>query len=198
MPFRVNVLVLGLEGILAVHMFAFAHYLHAKDRIMGRRASILVGSMNCKIVLVMEPESFHGDGCSSNAQTWRKPMKKVVNGGLTGALALLLVACASQPPVPSDQLAVARNAIDYAVEMGARDHAPGDLQQARQHLAEAERAVEQGENKIARQLALEAEKIARLADRKSRSAQSRRQVEQLEDTVEALREEISRAQGGSS
>ncbi|WP_376696802.1 DUF4398 domain-containing protein [Wenzhouxiangella sp. EGI_FJ10305] len=127
-------------------------------------------------------------------------MDKVLNGGLIGVLALFLTACASQPPVPNDQLAVARNAIDYAVEMGARDHAPGDLKQAREHLAEAERAIEQGENKIARQLALEAEKMARLADRKSRSARSRRQVEQLEDTVEALREEIARArmQGGSS
>ncbi|MDZ7790424.1 MAG: DUF4398 domain-containing protein [Xanthomonadales bacterium] len=125
-------------------------------------------------------------------------MDRVLSGGLVGVLALVLTACASQPPVPTDQLAVARNAIEYAVEMGARDHAPGDLQQARDHLAEAERAVEQGENEIARQLALEAEKIARLADRKARSARSRRQVEQLEDTVEALREEIARAQGGSS
>jgi flagellar biosynthesis component FlhA len=121
-----------------------------------------------------------------------------MNGGLIGVLVLFLTACASQPPVPTDQMAVARNAIDYAVEMGARDHAPADLKQARDHLAEAERAVEQGENEIARQLALEAEKIARLADRKARSARSRRQVEQLEDTVEALREEIARAQGGSS
>lgn len=127
-------------------------------------------------------------------------MDKVLNGGLIGVLALLLSACASQPPVPNDQLAVARNAIDYAVEMGARDHAAVELQQAREQLAEAERAVKQGENKIARQLALEAEKMARLADRKARSARSRRQVEQLEDTVEALREEIAsaRAQGGSS
>ncbi|HLS05109.1 MAG TPA: DUF4398 domain-containing protein, partial [Wenzhouxiangella sp.] len=67
----------------------------------------------------------------------------------------LLAACASKPPVPEDQLAVARNAIDYAVDMGARDSAPRELEQARKHLAEAERAVEQGENEIARQLALE-------------------------------------------
>lgn len=125
-------------------------------------------------------------------------MDRVLSGGLIGVLVLFLSACASQPPVPTDQLAVARNAIDYAVEMGARDHAPGDLQQARDHLAEAERAVEQDENEIARQLALEAEKMARLADRKARTARSRRQVEQLEDTVDALREEIARAQGGSS
>lgn len=125
-------------------------------------------------------------------------MDRALNAGLFALLALLLGACASQPPVPNDQLAVARNAIDYAVEMGARDSAPQELQQARDHLAEAERAVEQNENEIARQLALEAEKMARLADRKARAAQSRRQVEQLEETVEALREEIARAQGGSS
>lgn len=125
-------------------------------------------------------------------------MDRVLSGGLIGVLALALSACASQPPVPTDRLAVARNAIDYAVEMGARDHAPDDLQQARDHLAEAERAIEQDENRVARQLALEAEKMARLADRKARTARSRRQVEQLEDTVDALRQEIGRAQGGSS
>lgn len=125
-------------------------------------------------------------------------MKQVMSFGLTAALALLLVACASQPPVPTGQLAVARSAIEYAVEMGARDHAPDDLQQARDQLAEAERAVEQDEHEIARQLALEAEKMARLADRRARAARSRHQVEQLEDTVQALREEIARAQGGSS
>lgn len=125
-------------------------------------------------------------------------MKQVMSYGLTAALALLLAACASQPPVPTGQLAVARSAIEYAVEMGARDHAPDDLQQARDQLAEAERAVEQDEHEIARQLALESEKMARLADRRARSARSRHQVEQLEDAVQALREEIARAQGGSS
>lgn len=125
-------------------------------------------------------------------------MDNVLNGGLIGVLALLLSACASQPPVPDDQLAVARNAIDYAVEMGARDHAADELQRARDQLAEAERAVEQDENRIARQLALEAEKMARLADRKARTARNQRQVEQLENTVEALRDEIARAEGGTS
>jgi len=110
----------------------------------------------------------------------------------------LLAACASKPPVPEDQLAVARNAIDYAVDMGARDSAPRELEQARKHLAEAERAVEQGENEIARQLALESEKIARLADLRSRSVHSERQVRELENTVEALREEIAGEQGESS
>lgn len=125
-------------------------------------------------------------------------MKTALNGGLVLAAALLLVACASRPPVPDEQLAVASNAIDYAVEMGARETAAQELRQARNQLAEAERAVEQDENEIARQLALEAEKMARLADRKARTAKSRRQVEQLEDTVEALRQEIARNPGGSS
>jgi len=125
-------------------------------------------------------------------------MKRVVSFVLLPALALGLAACASNPPVPTDQLAVARSAIEYAVEMGARDHAPGELEQARRHLDEAEQAIEQDENEIARQLALEAEKIARLADLKSRAARSRRQVEELENTVEALREQIAGQPGGSS
>lgn len=112
-------------------------------------------------------------------------------------LALLLGACATRVPVPSDQLAVARNAIEYAVEMGAREYSPAELQQARDHLAEAERAVDQNENEIAGQLAMEAEKIARLADLKARSARSERQVQELETTVEALREEIAGGRGGS-
>lgn len=125
-------------------------------------------------------------------------MKKALTLGLIPTLALLMVACASQPPVPTDQMAVAKNAIEYAVEMGARDHAPQQLRQARDHLAEAEQAIEQDENEIARQLALEAEKIARLADLKARSARSRSQVEALEETVEALQDEIAGEQGGGS
>lgn len=125
-------------------------------------------------------------------------MKKLLSCGLITALALLLIACASKPPVPTEQLAVARSAIEYAVEMGARENAPNELQQARDHLAEAEEAVEQDENEIARQLAVEAEKLARLADLKSRAARNRHQVEELENTVEALREEIAGGQGGSS
>ncbi len=124
-------------------------------------------------------------------------MNKALSFGVFTAALLLLAGCASQPPVPTDQMAVARNAIDYAVEMGARDHAPAELEQARKHLAEAERAVEQKENEIARQLAVESEKMARLADLKSRTARSQRQVQELENTVEALREEIG-GEGGSS
>jgi len=111
-------------------------------------------------------------------------------------LVALLAACASGPPVPTDQMAVARNAIDYAVEMGARDHASEELEQARAHLAEAERAIELEQNGVARELAMEAEKIARLADLKARSARSRRQVQELEDTVEALSEELAGESGG--
>jgi len=114
------------------------------------------------------------------------------------ALVALLAACASRPPVPTDQMAVARSAIDYAVEMGARDHAPQELEQARAHLAEAERAIELDQNEVARQLAMEAEKIARLADLKARSARSSRQVQELEDTVEALRAEIDGEIDGST
>ncbi len=125
-------------------------------------------------------------------------MKKIMKRGLMPTLALLMVACASQPPVPTDQMAVARNAIEYAVEMGAREHASHELQQARDHLAEAEKAIEKDQNEVARQLALEAEKMARLADLKARSARSRSQVEALEATVEALREELANEQGGGS
>lgn len=122
-------------------------------------------------------------------------MKKLMTSGFAVALVALLSACAAGVPVPTDQMAVARNAIDYAVEMGAREYAPSELEQARAHLAEAERAIDQEQNTIARQLAMEAEKIARLADLKARSARSNRQVQELEDTVEALREEIDRVSG---
>ncbi len=125
-------------------------------------------------------------------------MKRFLKYALLVALAVMLAGCATRQPVPTDQLAVAQNTIEYAVEMGAREHAPDELRQARDHMAEAQRAVEQEQNEIARQLALEAEKMARLADLKSRAARSRRQVEQLEDTVEALRQEIAGQQGGSS
>lgn len=125
-------------------------------------------------------------------------MNNKLSRGLILALGLLLLAaCANKPPVPEDQLAVARNAIEYAVDMGARDAAPAELDKARRHLAEAEKAVSVGQHEVARQLALEAEKLARLADLRARSVHSERQVRELEKTVDALREEISTDRGDS-
>ncbi len=112
--------------------------------------------------------------------------------------AALTAACATRPPAPTEELAVARSAIGYAVESSARDSAPEDLAEARRKLERAEQAMGTRNHEVARQLALEAEAAARLADFKARNASTRRTVSELEASIQALREELDRLQGGSS
>lgn len=112
--------------------------------------------------------------------------------------ALLLAACATKPAPPTDELAVARSAIDYAVESSARDSAPEELAQARSKLNLAEQAMDSRNYAVAQQLAVEAEAAARLADFKARNSATRRTVNELESSIQALRDELARLQGGAS
>lgn len=104
----------------------------------------------------------------------------------------LLTACASQPPVPSEQLAVARSALTNAEDAGARDHAELELRQARQKLEQAEQARQRGDNKTARQLAEQAEMDARFAAFRARSKRTNDAVDELERGIAELRTEVTR------
>lgn len=114
------------------------------------------------------------------------------------SVAVLLTACATRPAPPTDELAVARSAIGYAVESSARDSAPEELALARSKLELAEQAMGTRNYEVAQQLALEAEAAARLADFKARNTATRRTVNELEASIQALREELARLQGGAS
>lgn len=104
----------------------------------------------------------------------------------------LLAACTSTPPVPSEELAVARAAVSSAEDAGAREHAILDLRRASQKLERAE-AARQAENyQEALHLAEQAEIDARYAAFRARSERASRAVEELERGIAQLRAEVAR------
>lgn len=111
-------------------------------------------------------------------------------------LALFLLSCASARPGP-DAFASAEQAILAAERVGAEELAPTELRTAREKLAEARRGVEQGKYEVALYLVEESEINSELAIEQSRTAQSRRRVNELRRANEMLREELAATYGES-
>lgn len=104
-------------------------------------------------------------------------------------------ACATVPP-PTDTVNAARIAITEATQADAEPHARLELHLAREHLAQAEAAMEAEQNEKARELAEKALVEAQLAEAKAGSAEAQRTVTQIREDIATLRREIDRASGG--
>jgi hypothetical protein len=112
-------------------------------------------------------------------------------GSLAAVLALTLGACASQP-LPTDQLALAEQAIRDAERAGAVEAAPVEMRNAREKLAAAQRAAGEREVVTTTRLAEQAQVDAQLAEATARAAKSSRAVTELEDSLRALQREAQR------
>jgi hypothetical protein len=108
---------------------------------------------------------------------------------LAGSLAL--ASCSSLPP-PTEQMAVARSAVNSAVSADATEFAPVEMRAAQDKLGGAEKAMVAEEYLTARNLAEEAEVDARLAERKARAAKVQGAVENAQEGIRVLREEMQR------
>ena len=108
-------------------------------------------------------------------------------------LGLALGGCASKPDAPKAELAVSQAAIDGAASAGANEHAPLELNQARQKLDAARTALRAEEHEKARRLAEQAEVDARVAAAKANAEKSRRAVAEIEQSIRMLREEMQRS-----
>lgn len=82
--------------------------------------------------------------------------------GFAGAALLVLAACAGTPQ-PAAELGASREAIATAERAGALEHAPVELQSARNKLAAAEQELREGNERRARVLAEQAQVDAELA-----------------------------------
>lgn len=100
--------------------------------------------------------------------------------------------CATTPP-PTEQLAVARAAVDDAVSAGSAQHAPIALRNAWDKLDRANAALAAHDYLGARYYAEAAESDARLAAATARSQKAERAAGEVEASVQALREEAARA-----
>jgi hypothetical protein len=112
------------------------------------------------------------------------------------ATALLVVgalAACSSTPAPTEQMAVTRTTVNrVAAAPAVATNAPVELQQARDKLIQAEKAMTAEDYVSARRLAAEAEVDARVAETRADAARNAANLAQVQDSIKALQEEINR------
>ena len=108
-------------------------------------------------------------------------------------LLLGLSGCATVPAPPVEQMAVSRSAVErVSSSPNVADAAPVEMQQARQKLERAQRAMNDKDYALARRMAEEAEVDARVAEARTSSARGERAMKEVQESIRALQEEINR------
>ena len=108
---------------------------------------------------------------------------------------LALTGCASTPEPPERALAAAEQAISTAEQARVADYASPELGEARRNLTAARDAVQDEEMVIAERYAIQARADAELAIAKAGAAKAREVNEELQASIDALRQEAQRNNG---
>jgi septal ring factor EnvC (AmiA/AmiB activator) len=120
--------------------------------------------------------------------------RRVAFAGCAGVVAITLLAlsgCASTP-VPTEQLAVSKTAVESATTAGGTEFAPLELKAARDKLEAANKAVAEKNNERAALLASEAQVDAKLAETKAESAKAQKAVAETQDNLRTMLQEVNR------
>jgi hypothetical protein len=112
---------------------------------------------------------------------------------LCASAALSLAACASEKAPATADVAVSRNAVENAVSAGAADLAPAEINAARDKMMRANAALANKDYSLARDLAIQAQADAKLAQSKANSAKATAAAAALDADLRVLREEVERA-----
>lgn len=114
--------------------------------------------------------------------------------GAFAAAVLLLAGCTSPQKAPATaDVAVSRNAVENAVSAGAAELAPEEINAARDKMMRANQALAARDYKLARELAIQAQADAKLAQSKAVSTKATAASNQLNEDLRVLREEVDRA-----
>lgn len=105
-----------------------------------------------------------------------------------------IAGCASSDERPDRALAIAETNIQQAEQAGANQYAAQPLSSAKDKLSAAETAVAREEMVSAQRLAEEAAVDAQLAAAMTRNRKAEEAIQELEDTIDVLRDEIERGQ----
>jgi hypothetical protein len=118
----------------------------------------------------------------------------------TGLAAGLIVvgACASAPPAPTQSLQAARTAIETAEKADAGRYAAVELGEARKRLASADASVSEEKMSLAARLAQESRAQAELASSKTAAAKANEVNDEMKRSTDTLIEEMKRTSGGRS
>lgn len=119
-------------------------------------------------------------------------LRPLVGVGLLG-VTLLFTGCASSPPVPTASLTEARQAIEVAESDDASHYAAAELDEARQKLLSADKAVTAQKMIAADRLAQEAAATAELASARTEAAKAIAVNLEMRRGTQALTEELQRA-----
>jgi ABC-type uncharacterized transport system substrate-binding protein len=123
-------------------------------------------------------------------------MKLLVRAAAAAAV-LSLAACASEERTPATAaVAVSHNAVDNAVSAGAPELAPQEINAARDKMMRANQALAAKDYKTARELAVQAQADAKLAQSKAASAKASAAADALNQDLRVLRQEVDRANSG--
>lgn len=118
----------------------------------------------------------------------------------TGAAGVLVLAgCASPQKAPATaDVAVSRNAVENAVSAGAAELAPAEITAARDKMVRANQALAAKDYKLARELAIQAQADAKLAQSKANSAKATAAANALDEDLRVLRQEVDRLNSSST
>lgn len=105
----------------------------------------------------------------------------------------VLAGCASQKAPATADVAVSRAAVENAASAGGADAAPAEMLSARAKVQEANQALAAKDYDRARDLAMQAQADAKLAQSKAGSAKATAAADALQENIRVLREELERA-----
>ncbi len=106
-----------------------------------------------------------------------------------------LIACASPPAPPAQELAAAEMAINNADRARIADHASAELREARTKLTAARDAVRQEKMILAQQLAEQSRADAELAVAKAEAAKAKAVNDELQKNIDIMKQEMQRNRG---
>ena len=116
---------------------------------------------------------------------------------VAAAAVLVLAGCASPQKAPATaDVAVSRNAVENAVSAGSAELAPAETSAAREKMMRANQALAAKDYKLARELAIQAQADAKLAQSKANSAKATAAANALDEDLRVLRQEVERANAG--
>ena len=112
----------------------------------------------------------------------------------SASIALILLAGCAVSDATKDAVASSETVVTQAQQtIGNSESGAMELQRARDHLAQAKKAVDEGEDQPAARHAQQATLDARLATAKAQSAVARKAADDLQASIQTLRQESQRS-----
>jgi hypothetical protein len=122
---------------------------------------------------------------------YTKSYQMMLTVGVAIIVAIFMIGCASIP-APTEQIAVSKAAVSNALSAGSNEFAPLQIKSALEKMDAAERAMTDGNNELALQLAEQAQIDAKLAGTIARSTKAQKAADALQEGSRVLRQEIDR------